>query len=71
MTYYQIKSSRINMGGSVGEWGKGIEALSWLAAARQSQGGYGKAYNGYPDRSTDHKASVTRFFQGQLPHPAA
>jgi hypothetical protein len=46
MTYYQIKSSRINMGGSVGEWGKGIEALSWLAAARQSQGGYGKAYNG-------------------------
>ena len=41
--YYQIKFSRINMGGG---WGKGIEAL-----ARQSI----QWQNEYPGRSTYHK----------------
>jgi hypothetical protein len=41
----------------VGEWGKGIEALS-LLAARQSQGGYGKAYNGRMNTQTE--ALITR-----------
>ena len=46
MTYYQIKSSRINMGG----WGKGIEALNLLQL--------GKAYNGRMNTQTE--ALVTR-----------
>ena len=49
MTYYvqyQIKSSRINMGG----WGKGIEALNLLQL--------GKAYNGRMNTQTE--ALITR-----------
>ena len=48
MTYYQIKSSRINMGGWVGK--RFLSAK--LAATRQSI----QWQNEYPDRSTDHKA---------------
>ena len=47
MTYYQIKSSRINM---VGGWGKGIEALNLLQL--------GKAYNGRMNTQTE--APITR-----------
>jgi hypothetical protein len=46
MTYYQIKSSRINMGGWVGK--RNLSAK--LAATRQSI----QWQNEYPDRSTDH-----------------
>ena len=48
MTYYQIKSSRINMGG----WGKGIEALNLLQL--------GKAYNGRSRMNTQIEALITR-----------
>jgi hypothetical protein len=47
MTCYQIKSSRINMGGWVG---KGIEALNLLQL--------GKAYNGRMNTQTE--ALITR-----------
>ena len=46
MTYYQIKSSRINMDG----WGKGIEALNLLQL--------GKAYN--VRMNTQTEALITR-----------
>jgi hypothetical protein len=41
MTYCQIKSSRINMGG----WGKGVEALNLLQL--------GKVYNGRMNTQTE------------------
>jgi hypothetical protein len=46
MTNYQIKSSRINMGGWVGKRNLSTK----LAAARHSI----QWQNEYPDRSTDH-----------------
>ena len=49
MTYYQIKSSRINMGGWVG---KRYLSAKLNAATRQSI----QWQNEYPDRSTDHNA---------------
>ena len=50
MTYYQIKSSRINMGGWVGGWVRKRYQSAKLAAARQSI----QWQNEYPDQSTDH-----------------
>ena len=48
MTYYQIKSSRINMGGWVGKRYRSAK----LVEARQSI----QWQNEYPDHSTDPKA---------------
>ena len=42
---YQIKSFRMNMGGWVVGWGKGIEALNLLQL--------GKAYNGRMNTQTE------------------